>query len=104
MLGIRYLLSVSQEKELPLVICIALGSSQGGHDGLGVISSYLEHIVQMPKIDVLVAAGNEGDSRRHYFHHSSATPFRNGFNLKIGRNDKKIYDGNLALSSWESKH
>lgn len=90
MLGIRYLLSVSQEKELPLVICIALGSNQGGHDGLGVISSYLEHIVQMPKIDVLVAAGNEGDSRRHYFHHSAATPFRNGFNLKIGSNDKKF--------------
>ncbi len=90
MLGIRYLLSVSQEKGLPLVICIALGSSQGGHDGLGVISSYLEHIVQMPKTDVLVAAGNEGDSRRHYFHHSAATPFRNGFNLKIGGNDKKF--------------
>ncbi len=90
MLGIRYLLSVSKKKDLPLVICIALGSNQGGHDGLGVISSYLEHIVQMPRTNVLVAAGNEGDSRRHYFHHSAATPFRNGFNLKIGRNDKKF--------------
>lgn len=90
MLGIRYLLSVSEKTDLPLVICIALGSNQGGHDGLGVISSYLEHIVQLPRTNVLVAAGNEGNSRRHYYHHSTAAPLCNGFNLKIGRNDKKF--------------
>ncbi|MDR1549552.1 MAG: S8 family peptidase [Hungatella sp.] len=90
LLGIRYLLSVSQKTDRPLVICIAMGSSQGGHDGLGVISTYLDQIVQLPKTNVTVAAGNEGNHRRHYFHQSEAAPFCSGFNLKIGRNDKKF--------------
>lgn len=90
MLGIRYLLSVSERTELPIVICIAMGSSQGGHDGLGVLSSYLDHIVRLPKTDVTVAAGNEGNNRRHYFYYSAAAPFCNGFNLNIGKNDKKF--------------
>ncbi|HCD46847.1 MAG TPA: peptidase S8 [Lachnoclostridium sp.] len=89
-LGIRYILSVSEKTALPLVICIAMGSSQGGHDGLGVISAYLDQIVQLPKTNVSVAAGNEGYHRRHYFHRLEAAPFCSGFNLKIGRNDKKF--------------
>ena len=94
-LGIRYLLSVSQKTDHPIVICIALGSSQGGHDGLSVLSSYLDCIVQLPKTDVSVAAGNEANRRRHYFYYSAAEPFCNGFNLKIGENDK-----NFSMEIW----
>lgn len=90
MLGIRYLLAVSKKTDHPIIICIALGSSQGGHDGLGVISAYLDDIVHLPKINVTVAAGNEGSNRRHYFYHSTAAPYCSGFNLKIGKNDKKF--------------
>lgn len=90
MLGIRYLLSVAQKTDHPIVICIALGSSQGGHGGQGALSSYLDQIVQLPKINVSVAAGNEGKNRRHYFYQSAASPYCNDFNLKIGKNDKKF--------------
>ncbi len=88
MLGIRYLLSVAHKTDHPIVICIALGSSQGGHGGQGAISSYLDQIVQLPKINASVAAGNEGKNRRHYFYQTSTPPYCNGFNLKIGKNDK----------------
>ena len=41
MLGVSYGYSVAQSLQRPVVICIALGSSQGGHDGHGALSSYL---------------------------------------------------------------
>lgn len=87
-LGIRYLISVSQSLNRPLVICIALGSSQGGHDGHGALSSYLDHIVNMTGISVSVAAGNEGNNCRHYFYKGAESPYCDEFNLNVGRNDK----------------
>ncbi|MEY8351852.1 S8 family peptidase [Lachnospiraceae bacterium 54-53] len=86
-LGIRYLLSLSQKLNRPLVLCIALGSSQGGHDGHGAISSYLDSIVNKPRISVSVAAGNEGNNCRHYFHNAAASPYCDEFKLNIGSND-----------------
>ncbi len=87
-LGIRFLLSVSERLNRPLVICLALGTSQGGHSGRGALSSYIDHIVNLPKIDVSIAAGNEGNKGRHYFHNVTSAPFQNGFYLNIGKLDR----------------
>lgn len=87
-LGIRYLVSTAQRLNRPLVICIALGSSQGGHDGRGASSIYLDYLVQLPKIGVAVSAGNEGDSRRHYYNSTRLEPFENDFRLNVGNLDK----------------
>lgn len=90
-LGARYMLLASQKLGRPVVICIALGSSQGGHDGRGLLSSYLTYIVQLPGIGVTVSAGNEGNKRRHYFNNTSVAPFYNDFELRIGENDKLLW-------------
>ncbi len=87
-LGIRYLVTTAQRLNRPLVICIALGSSQGGHDGRGASSVYLDYLVQLPKLGVTVAAGNEGSSRRHYFNETRLAPFVTSFRLNVGINDK----------------
>lgn len=91
LLGVRYLLLTSQKLNRPLVICIALGSSQGGHDGRGVLSGYLTYLVQLPRIGVSVSAGNEGNKQRHYFNSTTVTPFYNDFELRIGENDKEFW-------------
>lgn len=90
-LGVRYLLLTAQKFKLPLVICIALGTSQGSHDGKGVLSSYLTYIVQLPGIGVSVSAGNEGNNQRHYFNSTSVIPFYNDFELRIGEEDKEFW-------------
>ncbi|MDR1773024.1 MAG: S8 family peptidase [Hungatella sp.] len=87
MLAARYLVSVSQGLNKPIVICIALGSSQGGHDGNGPLSSYLDDLAQIPGIAVAVAAGNEGNKRRHYFHAPVPQLFYNDFELNVGNDD-----------------
>lgn len=67
MLGVRYVHSMAMKLNRPIAICIALGSSQGGHDGRGALSSYLIYLTQLSRTGVAVAAGNEGNRRRHYY-------------------------------------
>lgn len=94
-LGIRYLITMSQRLKRPLVLCIALGSSQGSHDGRGFLSSYLNKLVQLPDISVSISAGNEGNSGRHYFNKTTSAPYTNDFQMNIGRNDKMF-----AMEIW----
>lgn len=61
-----YLYELSIRLRRPIVICIALGSSQGAHDGLGVLSTYVGGLASIPGMGVVIAAGNEGNERRHY--------------------------------------
>lgn len=91
MLGIRYLISVARRLSRPIVICIALGSSQGGHDGNSPLSIYLNHLTAMHKTNAVVASGNEGNRGRHYFHNCIEDPFEHSFDLNAGQYDKKFF-------------
>ena len=91
MLGIRYIVEVARRMNRPLVICLAIGSSQGGHDGRGPFSAYVDYLVQSPRIAVVVSGGNEGDNRRHYSHRGESSPYIHEFQLIVGRNDKKFF-------------
>ncbi|WP_310603315.1 S8 family peptidase [Anaerosporobacter sp.] len=95
MLGIRYLLSVSQKLNRPLAICIGIGTSQGGHDGHGATSSYLDDLAQTPRIGVAISAGNEGNKRRHYYSSTTDANFMKDIELRI---DPK--DGLFSLEIW----
>ncbi|ADL04031.1 peptidase S8 and S53 subtilisin kexin sedolisin [[Clostridium] saccharolyticum WM1] len=65
--GIEFLVETAFELERPMVILLALGTSQGGHDGRGILSNTLSLIGSSPGIAVVIAAGNEGNERRHFF-------------------------------------
>lgn len=86
-LGTRYAVTIAARYNRPIVICIALGSSQNGHTGRGPISDYLEHLSLLPGNGVAVSAGNEGGDQRHYFNATAAPPFYNDVELRIGEND-----------------
>lgn len=87
-LGIRYLITVSQNLRRPLVICIALGSNMGGHDGISPISTYLNSIAGLPDMGVAIAAGDEGNKERHYFNNTVSQPYYHDFQLNVGSSDK----------------
>nr|WP_314459461.1 S8 family peptidase [uncultured Clostridium sp.] len=87
-LGVRYLEYIAQKVNRPLAVCIALGSSQGAHDGSGAFSNYLNYLVRLPGYGIAVSAGNQGNSRRHYFNSTGQEPFFNNFELRIGEKDK----------------
>ena len=97
MLGVRYLYTVSQALRRPIVICLALGSNQGGHDGNGALSSYLDYLSQLPWIGISISAGNEGVAGRHYFHTTMTAPFQNDFELLVGDGDHEF-----SFEIWSS--
>lgn len=94
-LGIRYLLTKAKELQCPLAICLAIGTSQGGHSGLGATSSYINYLAQISKIGIAVAAGNEGNKRRHF--HSNIMGNEQLENIEINIDEK---DKNFAMEIW----
>lgn len=86
-LGVRYAVTAAARFNRPVVICIALGSSQGGHDGRGAASAYMDHLSLLPGNGISVAAGNEGNNQRHYYNSTSAPPYYNDIELRVGSSD-----------------
>lgn len=90
-LGIRYLVTMALSLRRPLVICISLGCSQGGHDGINPLSDYLNSIVHLTNMGICVAAGDEGNKERHYFKGIFSRPYNDDFQLNIGPNDNLFF-------------
>ncbi|HWT74058.1 MAG TPA: S8 family peptidase [Mobilitalea sp.] len=67
MWGVQYVVEHARSLHRPVVICIGVGSSQGSHDGRGALSSLLSVNGNFPGVAVCIAAGNEGNSRRHFY-------------------------------------
>lgn len=66
LIALDYLISISNKLNRPIAICVALGNSQGAHDGSGILSNYLSLLSNNNGVGIIVAAGNEGNARRHY--------------------------------------
>lgn len=67
MMGIRYLLQLSQELRLPLILCIALGTNQGDHSGNAPLERQLSYLMDYMGCFGAVAAGNEAGLAHHYY-------------------------------------
>ena len=66
MLGIEYLDRLANEENLPLVVCIALGTNMGGHSGLSPLTGLLEIYSNISNRIIVIAAGNEANQKHHY--------------------------------------
>ncbi len=64
--AINYLSLVANRLNRPIAVCVALGTSQGPHDGKGTLSSALSMRAESIGVGIVVAGGNEGSARRHY--------------------------------------
>lgn len=87
MFAIRYLYELAATLKRPLALCIALGSSQGPHEGWTATSIYLSYLMQATKIGIAVSAGNEGNSRRHYYGTIDRNTFFKEFELRVSNKD-----------------
>ncbi len=87
MWGIQYLISVARRLNRPMAICVGLGSSQGSHDGRGALSHFLSVGAGFPGIAAIIAAGNEGNTRKHYFNRIQANSESSIVELNVGENE-----------------
>ena len=66
MLAITYLRLLALRYRRPLVLCMGLGSNQGGHNGSSPLSQVLNNLRHLLGISAVCAAGNEVGFRHHY--------------------------------------
>lgn len=64
--AVFYLQKIQEELRRPMVICMAVGTSLGGHSGQSVLSDYLQNVAQSEGIGLVTGSGNEADKRHHY--------------------------------------
>ncbi|MGB8451192.1 MAG: S8 family peptidase [Anaerocolumna sp.] len=95
MMGISYLLNKADHLQRPIAICLGIGSSQGSHKGEDIMSNYLSEAGSLTHNAIILAAGNEGNQRHHYY--GEITPPNNYdiVELNVGVNDK-----NFTMELW----
>ncbi len=66
MLGLKYLHELATELGMPLVICVALGTNFGGHNGSSILAMILQEYAKLENRCVVIGAGNEANERHHF--------------------------------------
>ncbi|WMJ86725.1 S8 family peptidase [Anaerocolumna sp. MB42-C2] len=88
MFGIKYLVNVASELKRPIAICIGLGTNQGAHDGYDTLSNFIGWTGNFTGTCILVAAGNEGNGKKHYYGKVEPATGSNTVELNVGANEK----------------
>lgn len=68
MLGLRYLNELAERLNMPLIMCIAVGTNMGGHIGVLPLSSVIEYYGTSVNRIPVIGVGNEADQRHHFSH------------------------------------
>lgn len=64
--GLFYLHQLARKEQKPLIICLAMATSMGGHSGASPVPAYMEVLGNSSMIGLVAGAGNEADKRHHY--------------------------------------
>lgn len=66
MIGISYLHRLATERNMPLVICLGVGTNSGDHTGKSSLALLTNILAIEESRAVVIAGGNEGNARHHY--------------------------------------
>ncbi len=86
MLGLKYLNDLADTLKLPLVVCITVGSSMGGHIGTLPLSYLIEGYSTRANHITVIGTGNEADKRHHYFNTIADMSDRKSVEIRVGEN------------------
>ena len=67
MAAAAFLLGVAGQYQMPLVLCLGIGSSQGSHSGISPLAMQLQALSGTRGFACVTGAGNETGFRHHYF-------------------------------------
>lgn len=84
MLGLRYLNELARKKKMPLVLCVALGTSFGGHNGESLLAGILDIYATIRNRCVVVGTGNEAAQRHHYYHQFDEREDSRNVEIRVG--------------------
>lgn len=92
--GVAYILSVAEQQQRPIVICLGMGTSMGNHNGRTNLGLFLMRYLSIPGIGIVTCAGNEGNARHHH------TLIRKDDTISISV--EKSLDGFMAQLWWRA--
>ena len=87
MSAVQQCVAVARELNRPIVICLAIGSSQGAHTGRTPLNVTTNFIADLPNTAVVISAGNEGNIGRHYYGVIEPSIGSNTVEINVGEND-----------------
>lgn len=86
MLGLKYLNTLADSLGLPLVMCITVGTSMGGHIGTQPFSFLIEQYSTRANHVSIIGTGNEADKRHHYYNVIENDTDIKSVELRVGEN------------------
>ena len=66
MIAVDYLRDKAAETNMPLILCIGVGTNLGGHTNGGILGNVLSEIGNFNGVAVVTSCGNEANTSRHY--------------------------------------
>lgn len=97
MLGLRYLNDLARKRGMPLVICVALGTSFGGHNGDSLLADILDIYATVRNRCVVVGTGNEAARRHHYFNRFTDVQDMRTAEIRVGEGTQSF-----AVELWST--
>jgi len=88
MMAVTYLRLLAFRHYMPLVICIGLGSNQGGHNGDSPVSQVLNNLQTLLGVTAVCAAGNEAGFLHHYIGQISPPESYDEVELRVGEQEQ----------------
>lgn len=95
MIGIRYLLGLQRKLNMPMVVCIGLGTNNGGHTGATPLGYLLDYVATTIGTSVITAVGNEANSSHHYFGDVSGEGEHEDVEVRVPANES-----GFAMELW----
>ena len=86
MLGLKYLNDLADSLNLPLVVCVTVGSSMGGHISTLPFSYLIEGYSTRANHITVIGTGNEADKRHHYFNTIADMADKKDVEIRVGEN------------------
>lgn len=86
MAGVAYLNRLADKFNIPLVICMSLGTNWGSHGGSSPLSVTLDNLVRRRMRAVVIASGNEANKRHHFYGSISENDEFENVEISVGKN------------------
>ncbi len=88
MMGVTYLRLLAYRHRMPLILCIGLGSNQGGHNGISPLSQTLNNLQTALGVSAVCAAGNEAGYRHHFIGQLSSAMEYDEVELRVADHER----------------
>ena len=112
MAAAAFLLGVAGQYQMPLVLCLGVGTSQGSHSGISPLAMQLQALSGTRGFACVTGAGNETGFRHHYFGNLSpdqeyedvelrVADSTSGFSMELWADVSELYTVGVVSPSGE---